>query len=146
VEIARELYDAGDGADESPSYMVIYEALHNICKMQRSIVDNGIDLSVLSSTLRALPQLTDVGLSFCEPLEDPLLWSFASNMTVAEESFKYHMQVVSDAIQHARNRDVAIHTINLSGFTLYHSIWKDPDLSTLSASLRKLLESVRVYT
>lgn len=84
--------------------MVIYEALHNICKMQRSIVDNGIDLSVLSSTLRALPQLTDMGLSFCEPLEgeDPLLWSFAPNMTVGEESFEYHVRVISNAIQHAR--------------------------------------------
>ncbi len=75
MEIAKELYDGGDDADESPSYMVIYETLHDICEMQRNIVDNGDDLSVLSSTLGALPRLTEVGLCFNKPLkvEDPLL-------------------------------------------------------------------------
>jgi hypothetical protein len=62
VETAKELYDAGGEADECPPYMVIYETVHSICKEQRNIVDSGADLSVLSSTLGALPRLTEVGL------------------------------------------------------------------------------------
>ena len=52
--------DAGGEADEYPSYMVIYEALHDICKEQRSIIDKGVDLAVLCSTFGALPRLTEV--------------------------------------------------------------------------------------
>ncbi|KAH8799386.1 hypothetical protein F5884DRAFT_811731 [Xylogone sp. PMI_703] len=146
VETAKELYDAGDEADESPSYMIIYEALHDICKEQRSIVDNGVDLSVLSSTFGALPRLSDVGLSFCETThEDSQLSPFTYNMTTAEESYEYHVRVVSDAIQSARKRGAAIHTISLSGFNLpYYYTWEVPDLSTLSESLKKLLKSVLV--
>lgn len=58
MDTAKKLYDAGDGADESPAYMVIYDTLRDICEMQRSIVDNGVDLSVLSSTLGALLRST----------------------------------------------------------------------------------------
>ncbi|KAH7305379.1 hypothetical protein BKA65DRAFT_531191 [Rhexocercosporidium sp. MPI-PUGE-AT-0058] len=59
VEIAKEIYDGGGGADEYPLYMIIYESLHDVCEKQRSIVDNGIDLSVLSSTFGTLPRLTE---------------------------------------------------------------------------------------
>jgi hypothetical protein len=44
--------------------MVIYETLHEIFHEQRNIVDNGIDVLGLSSTLRALPRLTHVYMSF----------------------------------------------------------------------------------
>jgi hypothetical protein len=147
VEIAKELYDAGGEADECPPYMVIYETVRSICKEQRNIVDSGADLSVLSSTLGALPCLTEVGLSFCEAIEsdNALLLSFASDMIVAEESYEYHIRVVSDAIQSARSSGVTIHTISLSGFDLpYYHTWEVPDLSTLSESLGKLLEAVQV--
>jgi hypothetical protein len=39
-------------------------------------------------------------------------------MTLAEESYEYYVRVVSDVIQSARNRGVAIHSISLSGFNL----------------------------
>jgi hypothetical protein len=148
VETAKELYDAGGEADECPPYMVIYETVHSICKEQRNIVDSGTDLSVLSSTFGALPRLTEVGLSFYEAIEsdDALSWSFASDMIVAEEeSYEYHIRAVSDAIESTRKSGVTIHTISLSEFNLpYYSTWEVPDLSTLSESLGKLLESVQV--
>lgn len=147
VEEAKDLYDAGGEADECPSYMVIYETLHNICKDQRSIVDDVVDLSVLSSTFGALPRLTEVDMSFCEAVEgeDWLMSFFASDMVVAEESFEYHVRVASDAIQRARNRGAALHTISILGFNLpSYDTWEVPDLNTLSESLRKLLDSVRV--
>ena len=100
MKTAKELYDAGGEADECPLYMVIYETVRNICKEQRSIVDNGVDLSVLSSALRALPRLTEVGLSFYEGIEgeDGLLPSLALSMTTVEESYEYHVRIVSNVI------------------------------------------------
>jgi len=96
VETAKELYDGGGGADEYPSYVVIYETLHDICEEQRSIMDNGVDLSVLSSTFGALPRLTEVGLSFCEAIEDDSSLSpFTAGMTTVEDSHEYHLRVVS---------------------------------------------------
>ncbi|KAL3418453.1 hypothetical protein PVAG01_10169 [Phlyctema vagabunda] len=120
VETAKDLYDTGGEADKCPSYMVIYDILRRICKEQRSIIDNSVDRSVLSSAFGALPRLTDVGLSFCDAIEedDWLLSSFASDMVVAEESYEYHVRVVSDAIQSARHEGVAIHTIRLLGLGL----------------------------
>jgi hypothetical protein len=147
VEAAKEVYDAGYEADEYPPYMVIYETVHRIFKEQCSIVDNGVDLSVLSSTLGALPRLTKLELSFCEAVEDDdaTLSLFASGMTTAEESYEYHIRVVSDAIQFARNMGVAIYTICLSGFNLpYCHSWEVPKRTTLSESLRKLLEFVQI--
>ncbi len=109
-------------------------------------MDNGTDLSVLLSTLGALPRVTEVGLSFYEAIEsdDALPWSFALNMIGAEEeSYEYHIRVASDALESARKSGVTIHTISLSEFDLpYYYTWQVPNLSTLSESLRKLLESV----
>ncbi len=83
-------------------------------------MDSGADLSVLLSTLGALPRLMEVGLSFCEAIEsdNALLWSFALDMTVAEESYEYYIRVVSNAIQSARSSSITIYTISLSEFDL----------------------------
>ncbi|KAH7408852.1 hypothetical protein BKA64DRAFT_773287 [Cadophora sp. MPI-SDFR-AT-0126] len=109
----------------------------------RSIIDNGVDLSVLCLTFGALPRLTEVGLSSCEAIEDNLSPSpFTAGMTTAEDSYKYHLRVVSNTIQSSRNRGAAINTISLSEFDLpYYHVWEVLDLSTLSESLRKLLYS-----
>ena len=66
MEITKEMCDAGGEADEYPSYMVIYEALHDICKEQRSIIDKGVDLAVLCSTFGALPRsLNSIRIKIC---------------------------------------------------------------------------------
>lgn len=69
IEIAKELYNAGSKADKCPLYMVIYKTIYSICKEQRNIMDSSADLSVLLSTLRALPCLIEVGLSFYKAIE-----------------------------------------------------------------------------
>jgi hypothetical protein len=146
VAEAKELYDARGEADECPPYMVIYETLHNKCKEQRDIVDNGVDVLGLS-TLGALPRLTHICLSFLDMIydEDEVLSSFGLVMTTGEDSYKYHVQVVSDALESARNRGVAINTISLSDFVLpYHFPWEVPNQTTLSESLRKLVAPVQV--
>ena len=137
-------YDGGGEADEDSFYMAIYETLHDICEEQRSILDNGVDLSVLSSNFGALPRLTKLRLIFCEVIEDDSSLS-TFTITTAEDSHEYHLRVVSDAIQSSRSRGAGINTISLSGFHLpYYYEWEDPDLGTLSDSLGKLLQSVQV--
>jgi hypothetical protein len=100
VEGAKDIYDAGYKADDYPPYMVIYETVHRICKEQHSIVDKGVDLAALSSTLGALPRLTKLELTFCEAAEDEdaTLSFLASDMTIAEDSYEHHIRVVSGAI------------------------------------------------
>ncbi|KAH7364027.1 hypothetical protein BKA65DRAFT_572136 [Rhexocercosporidium sp. MPI-PUGE-AT-0058] len=79
------------------------------------------------------------------PSGDSALSPFTAGMTTAEDSYEYHLRVVSDAIQSSRNRGAAINTVSLSGFNLpYYHEWEVPELSTLLESLGKLLQSVRV--
>ncbi|KAH7370278.1 hypothetical protein BKA65DRAFT_522102 [Rhexocercosporidium sp. MPI-PUGE-AT-0058] len=95
VEITKEMYDASSKADEYPSYIVIYKALHNIYKEQRNIIDKGVDLSILCLTFRALPRLTEVGLSFYEAIKDDLSPSpFTAGMTTTKDSYKYHLKLL----------------------------------------------------
>ena len=72
MEETKDLYDARYGAHECPPYMVVYDTVHNMCKEQHNIVDEDVDLMVLSSVLGALPRLTKVTLSFCEAVEGRL--------------------------------------------------------------------------
>ena len=134
--MGKDLYDA-----DYPPYVAIYETIRSICKEQRGIVDEGIDLSVLSSILGALPRLKEVGLSFCDSIE--LENWFLPGMTMVEESYENHLGVISNAVKSARNRGIDIHTVSLLGFRFpfYDEL---PRLSTLLRSLEKLLEFVSV--
>ncbi|KFY96261.1 hypothetical protein V500_02543 [Pseudogymnoascus sp. VKM F-4518 (FW-2643)] len=143
VDQAKDMYDAGYEADEFHSYMAIYETFHGICTEQRSIVDEGADL-ILSSVFCALPLLQEVRLSFCGVLEDDD-WLLTSDMIIKEEFYKHHLQVVSSAIQTARNAGVAIHTVSLLHFELpLYDPWEEPNLGPLSESLRQLLVNIKV--
>jgi hypothetical protein len=134
--------------DECPAYMAIYDTLYTICKGQRDIVDNGIDLIVLSSALTALPRLLEVGLCFYKMAkgEDWLFpYLLAWDLTLLEKSHQHHIQVVSNAIRSARNWGAPIHTINLLQLELpYHNPWQVRDLSSLSEALRDLLDFAQV--
>jgi hypothetical protein len=107
-----EYYDAGDPADNYPPHMAIYETLLIICEDQRGIMDKSVDVSVLSSVLGALPRLREVRLSFCDTVEQED-W-FQSEMTMPVKSYEYHIRVISNAIESARNNGAVIHTIGLS--------------------------------
>lgn len=132
METAKDLYDAGY---DCPPYMVIYEIGHDICKEQHDIMDNGIDISALSSSFAALPRLAEVGLDFSDGLEgqDSTLWLFLTS--VGDESYEYHMRILSKAIQTARDKGRTINTISLTGFKLpCYFPCEVPERRTLSES------------
>ena len=136
------MYDAGYVADDL-SYMAIYENAHFICSEQRRIIDEGADL-ILTSIFCVLPLLQEVRLSFCGVPENDKSLSI-SDMTIEEECYNHHLQVVSSAVQRARSASITIHTVSLLHFELplYHS-WEEPNLGPLSESLRQLLENIKV--
>jgi hypothetical protein len=112
------------------------------------IVEEGVNLAVLSSVLGALPRLREVGVDFQatvlgqEWLEE---YSYLGRMTMGEKSCEYHIRVVLNAIRNARNSGVPIYILSLSGFNpLNYSLRQDPDLSNLLASLRELLDCVQI--
>jgi hypothetical protein len=92
VDLAKDLYDDG-GEDDCPSYMAIYETVHEMCKEQHSIIEKGADL-ILSSIFRALPLLKEVRMSFCQTLEecDWVLQSLIPDMIMEEDFYKHHLK------------------------------------------------------
>jgi hypothetical protein len=145
------MYDEEYPEGRCPPYMTIYHAGHSICKEQCEIVGNGVDLTVLSSALKALPRLREVAVHFQltpdEHYSLELYSYFLGLMSTSEKSYEHHFRVVSNAIQSARQSSISIDTISLVGFDpLYHSSYPqiNPDLSTLSVSLGELLDRVRL--
>lgn len=134
MDLAKDMYDAGYETDDFPSYTAIYKTVHGICREQRHIVDEGADL-ILSSVFCALPLLKEVRLSFCAVLDNDD-WLLSSDMIIKDEFHKHYLQVVSSAIQSARRRGVAIHTISLLDFDLpLQAAWTTPLRRT--SSLRR---------
>jgi hypothetical protein len=113
---AKDVYDTGYEADEFPSYMAIYKTVHDICREQRSIVDEGADL-ILLSIFCAFPLLKEVRLSFGRAVEDDD-WLLTSDMIIKEEFYKHYLRVVSSAIQITRSTGVDIHIVSLLNFEL----------------------------
>jgi hypothetical protein len=121
VEMARHMYASSDVADECPHYMAIYDKIATTCDEQCSIVDEGVDYTVLSSVLGALPRLTEVSLHFClMPEGQEWLTSYVhySQMTMHERSCQHHIRVVSNAIRRAKNRGIQVQALNLLGLSL----------------------------
>jgi hypothetical protein len=58
------MYASGIGADKIPHYIAIYDTVATTCDEQRSIVDQGVDYTILSSVLGALPRLREMSLHF----------------------------------------------------------------------------------
>lgn len=142
VDIAKEMHDEGDDADKIPSYMSVYETLYDICNEQRSIIDEGSDL-ILASVFCALPLLKEVELTFCEALQtgNRLL---DDDMFIKKDYHQHHLQVAMSAIQTARQRGVAIHTISLWGLERpYLHTWEGPDFAAVSETLRRLMENIK---
>jgi hypothetical protein len=121
VELAKDLYDA-ECADDLHPYMSVYETVNDICKEQHSIVDGGIDVSVLPSLFIALPRLTELRLSFLEALGEQswVLSSLTPDIVMEKEPYESHIRVVSNAIQSARKRGVVILATSLLEFDLPH--------------------------
>jgi hypothetical protein len=130
--------------------MAIYDIASDMCEQRRDTVDEGVDLAVLLSVLGGLSRLTEVRLDFrLTAGENDWLNEFSlffQQMTMSEKkSCEHHIRVVSNSIRSARHSGVSIYTINLLGFNLVdHNPLQDPDLSTLSASLRELLDFAQI--
>jgi hypothetical protein len=145
----KDLRDEGFAYD-APHYMDIYDSLYSMCEEQRSIIDGGIDLTVLSSAFRALPKLSDLSLSFHKMIteEDWLSSYFLGwDLTMVEKSYEYHIRVVSKAIRNTSDMGASINTISLSGLQLsYHYAWQvvDFDWGSLSETLGELLQLIQV--
>ena len=124
-----------------------YNILHTVCEEQHNIMNNSIDLMMLSSALEALFWLTELSLCFCETVKkkDWLESYLVLNMIMTEKSYKHHVQVISNVIQSVRNKNVFIHIMYFLKFQLlyYHS-WHVSDLNALSESLRELLNHVQI--
>jgi hypothetical protein len=146
VDLEKELYDADGDEHECPSYIAIYNAVYGICREQRRIIDNGTDL-VLSSIFAALPLLKEVRLCFYGALEGCswVLQSLSWDMVMEDELYHHHLQVVTRAIQSARSKGIAVHTFCLWNFEFPWYYPLDlPTVSSLSDSLRQLLEHIKV--
>ncbi|EJP61482.1 F-box domain, Skp2 [Beauveria bassiana ARSEF 2860] len=143
VDMAKAMYDDNEDACGFPSYMTIYETVRDLCREQHSIIDEGADL-LLSSVFCALPLLKEVRLSFCEVLEfDYCL--LIPDIIMKDEFYRHHLEVATIAIQNARRRGVAINTVGLYDYELPHfDVWEKPDLTSLSRTLSRLLENVKV--
>lgn len=90
-----------------------------MCQEQRDIVDNDIDFTQLSLALRALPQLTGVGLRFIlMASEEKWFYPYFLDWWLTmkeEESNGNHLRVVSNAVGEALKVGIPIHTISLTG-------------------------------
>jgi hypothetical protein len=137
--------DEDDLGNVCPPYMKIYRTARSICKEQHNIVEEGIDLTLISSVLRALPRLKEVRLDFC-PTVHGKEWlnsySYLAVMAMAEKSHEHHIRVVSSAIQSAGKSGISINTLSLLGFD-FPCHWH-VDLRTLLGPLRELLDCVQI--
>jgi hypothetical protein len=60
------MHVSGIAVDNIPHYMTIYGMMPATCDEQCGIVDGGLDYTILSSVLGALPRLREISLNFDE--------------------------------------------------------------------------------
>lgn len=118
------------------------------CDEQCGIVDGGLDYTILSSVLGALPRLREISLNFDQiPRGQEWLTTFLqySKMTMYDRSCLHHIRVVSSALRRARNRGIQVATVNLSGLSCSaRDTRQDYFCRRLSEPLTELLASVQV--
>ena len=140
------MYDEGYGVD--PSYMIIYDTLHSTCEEQRSIADEGVDYTTLSSVLGALPCLTEVCLRFrwtVRGQERLGRYVHFQHMIMPDRSCQHHIRVVSNALRRAIYSGVRAQAVNLLGFKLWaRDVQQDYFLNRLSRPLTELLRFVQI--
>jgi hypothetical protein len=102
-----------------PPYMKIYHDARSVCEEQHNIVEEGLDLTLLSSVFGALPQLKGVGLHFrATTRQEKLLDLYMGEMSIAEKSYEHHIRVILNAIKKARKGGISIDSLDLRGFDL----------------------------
>jgi hypothetical protein len=58
------MYASGITVDNIPYYSAIYDIIAATCNEQCGIVDGGLNYTILSSVLGALPRLREISLNF----------------------------------------------------------------------------------
>lgn len=118
------------------------------CDEQCGIVDVGLDYTILSSVLGALPRLREISLNFDQiPRGQEWLTRFLqySQMTIHNRSCLHHIRVVLNVLRRARNRGIQVPTVNLSGLSCSaRDTRQDSFCRRLSEPLTELLASVQV--
>ncbi|KAF7594881.1 hypothetical protein BBP40_007915 [Aspergillus hancockii] len=125
-----------------PPYIVIYETLRHICKKQRYIIENGLDLQVLLSILGKASKLAQLHVHFSDAVEQKCLeWGLGdSGILRREMAFQQHLSVISRAFQKKDKRPRSIH---LSRFSLpFYYEWENLSPMDLSGVLQELLNGV----
>lgn len=118
--------------------MKIYHAVHSICEEQHNIVEEGLDIALLSLVLGALPRLKEVGLDFRATLHlKEWLYPYFNVISMAEKSHEHHIQVISSAIKKTRECGISINSLSLCGFDILD--WQGHDRRTLSEAIGDLL-------
>lgn len=125
----------------------IYETIYSACKEQRSIVDNGLDLPVPSSTFGA-PRVTDMGLAFYGGDRRGGLAAVVFRLRHGRCRRVLRIPCAGhprgSPVYQKYSRGVTIYTISLSFSNLpYYHTWEVPHLSTLSKSPSELLQSAK---
>jgi hypothetical protein len=122
--------------------MKIYHAARSICEEQHNIVEEGLDLTFLSSVLGALPQLKEVGLHFrATTRQKELLDLYIDEISMAEKFHEHHIRVISNAIKKARKGGISIDSLDLRGFDILDREGRDH--KTLSEVLGELMGCVQ---
>lgn len=110
MEEAKEMHDEG----------------YSTCEEQHRIVDEGVDYTVLSSVLGALPRLTEVCLHFrwtVRGQERLGRYVHFQHMIMPDRSCQHHIRVVSNALRRARNSGFRAQAVNLLGFKLWGAMY-----------------------
>lgn len=136
--------DRSEPAESYIPYVLVYDTFSAICKKQRRIVENQEDAIALSAVFRRLPQLTELGLRFCQTLVQEHWVAFFMDQTVERHTYGHHLRIISNALKVGRDAGVFIRTVHLSGLELpYYCSLNTPKAQTLSIHLLDLLSCAR---
>jgi hypothetical protein len=146
---AKRHYDYGYPPKQYPHYMTIFLSLQKICKKQTLIIERGLDQEALAMAFRAFPYLRELTMHFCVTMGTTSWLELYVDLAVSvtEKSYAHHLQVILDA-SCARSRWglSQVNAIHLLGLQVQNGQHFDiSELMSLSASLRELMSSTRVF-
>ncbi|KAJ5481508.1 hypothetical protein N7475_000320 [Penicillium sp. IBT 31633x] len=95
--------DRSEPAESYIPYVLVYDTFSAICKKQRRIVENQEDAIALSAVFRRLPQLTELGLRFCQTLVQEHWVAFFMDQTVERHTYGHHLRIISNALKVGRD-------------------------------------------
>lgn len=127
-------------------YMLLEATFKRICKEQHNILNRCEDAFQLSAVFTKLPKLREICLLFCQTLPNEQWLRAYMDRTVEEQTFRHHLQVVSNALKAGAQCGRYISTIHLSGLELpYYCSMQTPNSHMLTTYLSNLLKDARKF-